>query len=116
MKVDTSVIGTGAPSADLKPTDMRPIVEEALRAGQLASPPNVAHRYRWSSGGIISARSMDPLLHVVRAAAGSRARPGRPPSPERLRELAEAISSRRYRVPPDEIAKALLRGRPARPD
>ena len=30
MKVDSSVIGTGAASADLKTTDMRPIVEEAL--------------------------------------------------------------------------------------
>jgi nickel-dependent lactate racemase len=31
MKVETSVIGTGAPTADLTVTDMRPIVEEALR-------------------------------------------------------------------------------------
>lgn len=31
MKVDTSVIGTGAANADLKVGDMRPIVEEALR-------------------------------------------------------------------------------------
>jgi nickel-dependent lactate racemase len=32
MKVDTSVLGTGAASADLKVTDMRPIVEEALHS------------------------------------------------------------------------------------
>lgn len=32
MKVDTRVIGTGAPSARLTATDMRPIVEEALHA------------------------------------------------------------------------------------
>src|SRR3954471_20973877 len=31
MKVETSVIGTGAPTADLTVTDMRPIVDEALR-------------------------------------------------------------------------------------
>ena len=30
MRVDTSVLGTGAASADLKVTDMRPIVEDAL--------------------------------------------------------------------------------------
>jgi nickel-dependent lactate racemase len=30
MKVDTSVIGTGAANADLRAGDMRPIVEEAL--------------------------------------------------------------------------------------
>ena len=30
MKVDTSVIGSGTATADLKPADMRPIVEEAL--------------------------------------------------------------------------------------
>ncbi|HEU4939143.1 MAG TPA: lactate racemase domain-containing protein, partial [Vicinamibacterales bacterium] len=32
MKVDTSVLGTGAASADLKVTDMGPMVEEALRS------------------------------------------------------------------------------------
>jgi len=32
MKVDTSVLGTGAASADLKVIDMRPIVEEALHS------------------------------------------------------------------------------------
>ena len=31
MKVETSVIGTGAPTADLTVTDMRPIVDAALR-------------------------------------------------------------------------------------
>jgi nickel-dependent lactate racemase len=31
MKVETSVIGTGAPTADLTVTDMRPIVDESLR-------------------------------------------------------------------------------------
>jgi hypothetical protein len=53
---------------------------------------------------------MDALSHLVRAASGGRARPGPPPSPERLRELAAAIAERRYRVPPEEIAKALLKG------
>jgi len=32
MKVDTSVLGTGAAAADLKVTDMGPIVDEALRS------------------------------------------------------------------------------------
>jgi nickel-dependent lactate racemase len=32
MKLDTSVLGTGAASADLQVNDMRPIVDEALRA------------------------------------------------------------------------------------
>jgi hypothetical protein len=57
---------------------------------------------------------MDALSHLTRAAAGGRARPGTPPSAERLRELAGAIAERRYRVPPEEIAKALLRGRSGR--
>ena len=37
MKADTSVIGTGAASADLKATDMRPIVEEALHGVKAGS-------------------------------------------------------------------------------
>jgi len=37
MKVDTSVLGTGAASADLKVTDMRPIVEETLHSIQAGS-------------------------------------------------------------------------------
>ena len=58
---------------------------------------------------------MDALSHLVRAASGGRARAGAAPSPERLRELAREIAARRYRVPPEEIAKALLRGRGERP-
>jgi hypothetical protein len=59
---------------------------------------------------------MDALSHLVRAASAGRARPGRPPSPERLRDLAREIAARRYRVAPEEIAKALLRGRAKRRD
>jgi anti-sigma28 factor (negative regulator of flagellin synthesis) len=48
--------------------------------------------------------------------ADRRARPAPAPSPERLRELARAIAEGRYRVPPEEVAAAIvasLRGRPA---
>ena len=59
---------------------------------------------------------MDALFHVVRAAAGGRARPGPPPSQERLRELSKLIAERRYRVPPEEIARAFLSSRATRRD
>jgi hypothetical protein len=59
---------------------------------------------------------MDFVSELFRAAGGGRARPGPPPSQERRRELAKAIAEKRYQVSPEEIAKALLRGRAERRD
>jgi hypothetical protein len=53
---------------------------------------------------------MDALRHLVLAACGGRARPGPPPSEERLLELSRLIAERRYRASPHEVAEAMLRG------
>jgi anti-sigma28 factor (negative regulator of flagellin synthesis) len=64
---------------------------------------------------MIPANPVNPLSTLIPAQPGARARPGLPPSAERLRELKEAVRSGTYRVPPEVVAAALLRtlGAPA---
>jgi hypothetical protein len=59
-------------------------------------------------------RYMDVLSHLAFALSGRRARPGPPPSRERLRELAREVNAGRYRVPVEKVAEALLRPRDPR--
>ena len=63
---------------------------------------------------MIPATPVNPRTLLTHAESGSRARPGPAPSPERLRELSDAIRARSYRVPPDRVAAALLGARGGR--
>jgi hypothetical protein len=60
--------------------------------------------------------TVNPLSKLTPAEPGARARPGDRPSPERLREIAEAVRTGSYRVPPGQIAAALLGARGDRRD
>ena len=57
---------------------------------------------------MIPASPVNPLSRLIPADPGARARPGLPPSPERLRELEQAVRSGSYTVPPELVAEALL--------
>lgn len=57
---------------------------------------------------MIPANPMNPLSLLKPAERGVRARPGLPPSVERLRELREAVRRGAYRVSPDQVALAIL--------
>jgi hypothetical protein len=57
---------------------------------------------------MIPANPVNPLSMLIPAKPGVRARPGLPPSAERLRELQEAVVSGAYKVPPEIVAEALL--------
>jgi hypothetical protein len=48
---------------------------------------------------------------LIPAEPGVRFRPGLPPSPERIRELREAVRAGTYRVSPELVAGALIAGR-----
>jgi anti-sigma28 factor (negative regulator of flagellin synthesis) len=60
---------------------------------------------------MIPANSVNLLSLLTPAEPGARARPGLPPSRERLRELTEAVRSGTYRVSPDQVALAILSSR-----
>jgi hypothetical protein len=60
---------------------------------------------------MIPVRPVNPRTLLTPAEPGARAKPGAAPSPERLRELADAVRARSYRVPPERIAAALLGAR-----
>jgi anti-sigma28 factor (negative regulator of flagellin synthesis) len=57
---------------------------------------------------MIPANPVNPLSTLIPAESGTRARPGLPPSAERLRELEEAVRSGAYAVSPDIVAAAML--------
>jgi anti-sigma28 factor (negative regulator of flagellin synthesis) len=59
---------------------------------------------------MIPANPVNPLSLLKPAEPGTRARPGLPPSAERLRELAAAVRSGAYRVSPEQVAVAILGG------
>jgi hypothetical protein len=58
---------------------------------------------------MIPANPVNPLSTLIPLEPRARARPGLPPSPERLRELKEAVRSGAYRVSPEVVAEAVLR-------
>jgi anti-sigma28 factor (negative regulator of flagellin synthesis) len=60
---------------------------------------------------MIPTNPVNPLSLLTPAEPGARARPGLPPSAERLRDLKHAIRSGAYRVSPDRVALAILSGR-----
>ena len=57
---------------------------------------------------MIPANPVNPLARLIPAESGARARPGLPPSAERLRELEQAVRSGSYRVRPELVAEALI--------
>jgi hypothetical protein len=60
---------------------------------------------------MIPANPVNPISLLTPAVPGARARPGLPPSAERLRELTELVRSGAYRVPADRVALAILASR-----
>jgi anti-sigma28 factor (negative regulator of flagellin synthesis) len=57
---------------------------------------------------MIPANPVNLLSLLTPAEPGTRARPGLPPSAERLRELSEAVRSGAYHVSADQVALAIL--------
>ena len=93
-----------------RPRERQPQPPEAwkdpLGARELASAAIVAHLT-----AMIPARPVNPLSLLSPAEPGVRFRPGLPPSPERIRELREAVRAGTYRVSPELVAGALIAGR-----
>jgi hypothetical protein len=57
---------------------------------------------------MIPENPVTPFSFLSPAKPGARARPGLPPSEERLRELRQAVRFGRYRVSPELVALAVL--------